>query len=278
MILIADSGSSKTAWSSINNSAVAECITSGINPFFLDSADIIQLLKNEFTLGKENLQKVFFYGAGCVHEKKQVIYKALRVFFNTDNISVDNDLLGAARALCQNKPGIVCILGTGSNSCYYNGNEITRHISPLGYILGDEGSGAVLGKRLVADILKNQLPKDIRDDFFTMYLLTEGEIMENVYRKPFPNRFLAQFTKFIDGHIDKPELNELVNNCFKEFIHRNIMKYGEQVLHLPINFTGSVACIFRANLENVLNDCGLSIGKVTQSPMAGLIEYHLNIS
>ena len=276
MILIADSGSTKTIWCCVendNNNTIL-CNTSGINPFYLNTNEIIQLLNNEFKLHNKNISSIFFYGAGCIHEKKEVLYNALKSYFNAENIFIESDLFGAAHSLCQNKAGIACILGTGSNSCYYDGVKIVQNITPLGFILGDEGSGAFLGKKLIADILKNQLSKDLSKYFFEEHPLSTNQILDNIYRKPFPNRFLAQFTKFIAKHINHLEINMLVNTSFQEFITRNILQY-ENALHLPINFTGSVAYIFKANLEKVIHDNNLKMGTISQNPIEGLIRYHL---
>lgn len=275
MILIADSGSTKTTWHCIgNNSELLTCNTSGINPFFLNTSEIQDILNSEFTIDKSKISAIYFYGAGCaLPEKKQVLFDALKHFFCINQIQIESDLFGAARSLCQNAAGIACILGTGSNSCFYDGKQIVHNVSPLGYVLGDEGSGAVLGKKLLGDILKNQLPEHIRQEFFDTYKITAGEILESVYRKPFPNRFLAQYTRFIAKHVDKPEMQDLLNNSFQEFFTRNIFQYKEAV-HLPLHFTGSIAYVFRDNIEKVATLNGMKVGKITQAPIDGLIEYH----
>ncbi len=276
MILIADSGSTKTTWNLVDkNQNSITCNTSGINPFLIGKEEILTLLKKEFTLDIPELSVIYFYGAGATPEKKPVLQEALQNFFGIDRIDVNNDLLAAARSLCQDQPGIACILGTGSNSCFYDGKKIAQNVSPLGYILGDEGSGSVLGKKLLSDILKNQLPASIREDFFTTYNLTPAEIMENVYRKPFPNRYMAQFTRFIASHVDQPEINRLVTDSFDDFFKRNIMQYNES-LKYPLHFTGSIAAVFRKNLEETAQKHGMTIAGISQAPMEGLISYHFN--
>lgn len=275
MILIADSGSTKTEWKLIGNGLeISSCITSGINPFFLEKEEILHILNTEFLISKDDVSSVFFYGAGCIPAKVSVVSEALSSFFETKSIEVNSDLLAAARSLCQNQEGIACILGTGSNSCYYDGKEIAHNVSPLGFILGDEGSGAVLGKKLIADILKNQLPETIRNDFFFTYPVTAGDILEHVYRKPFPNRYLAQYTKFIAKHMDCESIKFIVETSFNEFVARNLLQY-QSVLQLPIHFTGSIAFYFQEIMKKVLEKSGLKLGKITQSPMEGLVEYHL---
>ncbi len=277
MILIADSGSTKTTWSILApGKDVLSCETQGINPFFIEKEEILQLLNKEFTLPKEGVSSVYFYGAGCVPEKERTIAYPLSEFFNTQEVVIHTDLLAAARSLCKDQPGIVCILGTGSNSCYYDGKEISDHVSPLGFILGDEGSGANLGKRFLSDLLKNQLPEYLKEDFFGAYPMEISEILENVYRKPFPNRFLSGFTRFIAKHIEDTAVSGLVEDCFREFVKRNLLQY-KQSRQIFTHFTGSIAYHFRDQLMNVMIENNLIPGRIMQHPMPGLIDYHLHI-
>ncbi|MDR2563752.1 MAG: ATPase [Prevotellaceae bacterium] len=272
MILIADSGSTKTEWIMGD----CRCRTGGINPFYLSTNEIVSLLEREFTLEVERVSTVIFYGAGALPHKKQAIVEALRTVFGTDDVTVESDLLGAARALCGHSEGIACILGTGSNSCYYDGEKIVSNIPPLGFILGDEGSGAFLGRRLLADLLRGMLPGYIRDDFERQYNASKEDIQESVYRRPLPNRYLAGFTHFIAKHIQCSEISALVDEGFNAFVERNILLYPESKM-LPIHFTGSIAYIFRSSLEKVLSRKGLQLGAVHQSPLAGLLEYHSDL-
>ena len=276
MILIADSGSSKTNWSLIDDdSNIQTATTLGINPFYQEKAEIANLLQEQFTLPKEQIQSIHFYGAGCIPEKTAILEEVLASFFGVNTIEVNSDLLAVARSLCQSEEGIVGILGTGSNSCYYDGEKITQNISPLGYILGDEGSGAVLGKKLLADILKNQVSTHIAQDFHYTYGLSAAQILDKIYRQAFPNRFLAQFTTFISNHISDSEIKRLVEDSFTEFIQRNILQYSEYN-RLPIHFSGSIAFHFKSNLENAFSRAHLKLGKIVRCPMEGLIEYHLS--
>jgi glucosamine kinase len=278
MILIADSGSSKTTWSLVNpvNASIETCHTSGINPMYQDKETIYHLLQQEFTLTVPVSIKLFFYGAGCINNQvNDFVRHALTNFFHCNAILVESDLMAAVRSLCQNSEGIACILGTGSNSCYYNGEEITRHVSPLGYMLGDEGSGAVIGKKFIADLLKNQLPEHITNRFFKSFDFTMHQILEHVYKKPFPNRFLAQFTRFVHENIDESTLRNLVKGSFKEFFDRNVSQYPESQ-RLPIHFTGSIAYYFELLLRESANESGFQVGIITESPMEGLISYHLH--
>lgn len=251
------------------------CLTSGINPLYQDQESIHQLLLHEFKLSVPEKGKIFFYGAGCFNDHtRDIVKNALSRHFNCSSVTVQSDLMCAARSLCQNRPGIACILGTGSNSCYYDGHEIARQISPLGYVLGDEGGGAVIGRKFISDLLKNQLPAEIADRFHHYYKLTADQILEAVYKKPFPNRFLAQFTKFIHENIHEIPLKNLVSVCFDDFFIRNIMQYPEAQV-LPVNFTGSIAYHFRDLLIESATRSGFITGIINASPLEGLIAYHV---
>jgi len=276
MILIADSGSTKTEWQFISddNSVFETCFTKGINPFYQSTEEIIKSLEESPILKDINPASIYFYGAGCANtEKILIVEDALKSFFGAKNILIDSDLTGAARSLCQKEEGIACILGTGSNSCHYNGKNIISNVSPLGFIIGDEGSGAVLGKKLLGDILKNQLLKEIIDLFFNTYHTDRAEILDHIYKKPFPNRYLAQYTRFISANIQHKELKQLVIESFKEFIQRNLLQY-QNISQLPIHFTGSIAFYFEEQLNEALLSFDLNPGTICQSPMEGLIRYH----
>lgn len=276
MILIADSGSTKTHWCVVENSVVVnEIFTDGINPFYQTDMEIIALLDTQLIpkLGNGDIYNIYFYGAGCSFpEKKILVSRALVRFFSNSIIEIQSDLLGAARSLFQREKGIACILGTGSNSCFYDGNKIVQNVSPLGYILGDEGSGAVLGKLLVADCLKNQLPEWLCEKLLDEYELTPATIMENVYKKPFPNRFLAKFTPFILEHIEEPSIFNLVYDSFDAFFIRNVMQYPLE--DVQVGFVGSIAHYFRDTLEIVASERGIIISTIMQNPLQGLVEYH----
>ena len=274
-ILVADSGSTKTHWILFRNDRKeAPFITSGINPFYQDTESIVDTI--EKTLLKNVIiqpDHIFFYGAGCANQKQEIVMNALKRIYPATDVFVGSDLLGAARSLCQNKSGIACILGTGSNSCFYDGKEIAAHVSPLGYILGDEGSGAVLGKTLISDILKNQLPEVVSQRFFDTYQLNVNSILDSAYKQPFPNRYLAQFAKFIGDNIEIPEVENIVLESFEEFITRNVMQY-EQVKTTEIYFTGSIAWYFQDQLIRTLEKFGLKAAKITKAPLDDLITYH----
>ena len=276
MILIADSGSTKTDWCVVLNGTLIKRIgTKGINPFFQSEEDIqreltISLLPQ---LPEGKLNAVYFYGAGCTAEKAPVLRRAIADSLPViGNIKANSDMLGAARGLCGHEKGIVCILGTGSNSCFYDGEEIVSNVSPLGFILGDEGSWAVLGKLLVGDILKNQLPAQLKEEFLKQFDLTAPEIIDRVYRQPYPNRFLASLSPFLAQHLEEPGIRTIVLNSFIAFIRRNVMQYD--YTQYPVRFIGSVAYCYKEILQEAAKETGLGIGKILQSPMEGLIEYH----
>lgn len=274
MILIADSGATKTEWCMITDRETSErLVTSGINPFYQDADNISAILQKEFTAAKK-FDAIYFYGTGCINQEKQdIVKKALLQVFEFEQIFIGSDLVAAAHSLCQDKPGFACILGTGSNSCYYNGSEIVANVSPLGFILGDEGSGAALGKKLIGDVLKKQLPQFLTDDFFETYPITPAEILENVYKKPFPSRYLAKFTKFLSKNIRYPEIENIVITGFREFISRNLLLYPE-IDRLPIHFTGSIAFHFEVQLRKALEEKHLILGNIERAPMSGLVKYH----
>ncbi len=276
MILVADSGSTKTSWCIIEKADgnIETCHTSGINPFLQSQEEISGTLSSEFTLTRGPFDALYFYGAGCANpEKNEKVSRPLKDFFKADNVYVDSDLMAAARSLCGDKPGIAAILGSGSNSCYYNGTQISRHVSPLGYILGDEGSGTVMGRKLLSDVLKNQLPEKICRAFFDKYDMQPAEILDRVYRQPFPNRFMAQFTHFIAGHIEHPSIYKLVKESFSEFLNRNVRQFPEAA-RLPVNVTGSIGWHFRDILKDAAVSAGFTTGAITRAPMEGLLEYH----
>ncbi len=278
MILIADSGSTKTHWCLVSEGkVVSNIITDGINPFYQNELEIIALLDAQLVqkLPESTIEKIFFYGAGCSFpEKKLLVSQALVRFFSNAMIEIQSDLLAAARSLFQHEKGIACILGTGSNSCFYDGKEIIQNVSPLGFVLGDEGSGAVLGKLLIADCLKNQLPEWIAEKLLDEYELTPAIILENVYKKPFPNRFLAKFTPFILEHIEEPAIFNLVYDSFDAFLVRNVMQYPLE--DTEVGFVGSIAHYFRDTLEIVASERGVVISDIIQNPMEGLVRFHCN--
>ena len=277
MILIADSGSTKTDWAAVEKGKIICRIqTKGMNPFFQTEEDMTTELENVLLpqLEHKPVTSAYFYGAGCTVEKSPIVAEVLRRTLKiTQHVEVHSDMLGAARGLCGRDYGIVCILGTGSNSCLYDGQGLIANVSPLGFILGDEGSGAVLGKLLVGDLLKNQLGEDLKDKFFKQYNLTPADIIDRVYRKPFPNRFLASLSPFIAENIHIPAIRKLVKDSFLAFLRRNVMQYEKHQIY-KVNFIGSIAYYYKEILTEAVEECALHMGKIMRAPMEGLIEYH----
>lgn len=278
MILLADSGSTKTDWGLVENGKLVKRLrTSGMNPFQMSEEAITEEIKTHLVpeLPGTVLDEVHFYGAGCTKEKQPIVERALRANLTINGeCEVASDMLGAARGICGHKPGIACILGTGSNSCSYDGKNLVKNVSPLGFILGDEGSGAVLGKLLVGDVLKNQMPEAVTKRFFEKYKLTSAEIIDRVYRQPKPNTFLASFVPFLEENIDEPKIYNLVKESFRSFLRRNVMQYdGWQTL--PIGFNGSIAKIYKKPLLEALEEEGMHLGRIIQAPMEAMVEYHV---
>lgn len=277
MIIIADSGSTKTDWCVVENGKlVHKFFTKGTNPFFQTEEEISEAIATELMpqLGDLKIDSIFFYGAGCAFpEKNEIVRKAIHAHIPVP-IEVGSDLLAAARGLCGDNAGIACIMGTGSNSCYYDGKEIVSNVSPLGYILGDEGSGAVLGKLLVGDCLKNQLTPELKEKFFKQFDLTPQIILDRVYKKPFPNRFLATLSPFLIENIEEPCIHRLVLNGFKNFFVRNVMQYDYK--HTKVHFIGSIAYYYREVLAEAADALQVELGTIIKSPMEGLIQYHSN--
>lgn len=274
MFLIADSGSTKTQWCVVEGEKRHTVYTSGINPIFQPEAEIRKILESGFPLQLREMERVYFYGAGCAFDdKNEQVRRVLGSFFRTGDVEVASDLLAAARSLCQREAGIVGILGTGSNSGYYDGEKIAGHVRPLGFILGDEGSGAALGKKLLADVLKGILPQPLCELFYQEYPCSYEELMNGVYRQALPNRFLAAFVPFLKKYRIYPEIERIISESMEEYVGRNILQY-EKVHDLPLGFTGSVAFHFRDILKCIVEKYGLCLGQVCQAPMEGLITFH----
>lgn len=277
MILIADSGSTKTDWSVVEQGTIVQQITTkGMNPFFQTEEEMATEVNTALLphIEAKQFDAIYFYGAGCTPEKSAVVRHMLQTNLPVaGEVEVSTDMLGAARALCGHQPGIACILGTGSNSCYYDGAQLVDNVSPLGFILGDEGSGAVLGKLMVGDILKNQFTPELKEKFLTQFNLTVPEIIDRVYRKPFPNRFLASLSPFLAQNMSEPCVHALVLGAFKAFIKRNVMQYVQWPA-CKVNFVGSVAYYYQSVLVQAAEEMGIQIGVIQKSPMEGLVKYY----
>ena len=280
MILIADCGSTKIDWCVVENGEVKKQVfTSGINALLMTEEQIRETLANELAqeVAEFEIESVYYYGAGCLFDDICAnVRRAIAANVpSAKTIEVHSDLVAAARALCGDREGIACILGTGSNSCFWDGEKIADNVSPLGYILGDEGSGAVLGKLLVGDVLKKQLPEELCEKFLKEYELDRQKIIESVYKKPAANRFLASLSPFLSKNIEEPAIHRLVLNAFKSFFVRNIENYKDYK-NYAVSFVGSVAYYYREVLEEAAKAVDIKIGTVIKSPMEGLVKYHSN--
>ena len=276
MILIADSGSTKTDWCVAKDGfTVKRFTTQGINPYHQDERRINGIVLDELLpqTGEYKIKKIVFYGSGCREETIPAMKTILHSAFN-NNIEVEiySDLLGAARAICGHEEGIACILGTGSNSCLYDGKKIVGNIPPLGYILGDEGSGASLGKIFINEIFKNSQMSDLKKEFLQVLQMTEGDIIDRVYRQPMANRFLASLAPFIHSHIERHEVNEIVTENFRQFLLKNVKRYHRD--DLQVSFIGSIAWHFKSQLLQSALEENVYVGRVEKSPMDGLLRYH----
>ena len=278
MILIADSGGSKTDWRLIDkNGLISQASAPGFNPYYQPIEDLKNHLR-EILLPKvsDTVNKIFFYGAGVSSQKNQLTIKdALMEFFPNAEIKIGWDLLAAARALCGHEPGIACIMGTGSNSCLYDGKKIVDNVANLGWILADEGSGAYLGRIFLVDYLRNKMPKELAEKFRERYPLSREEFLERVYQHEKPSAFLASFMKFIFQHLKEPYCYKLVYDGFAAFYENNVMKYNNYQ-NLKVHFTGSVAYYFSDILRQVANDKGITVKNILEGPIAGLTLYHQN--
>lgn len=277
MILIADSGGSKTDWRLIDkNGKISQVSAPGFNPYYQPIDDLINSLRDNIVpkVNGDCVDKIFFYGAGVSSGKnEQSVKNAFREFFPAADIEIGWDLLAAARALCGHEPGIACIIGTGSNSCYYDGEKIAGNVANLGWILADEGSGAYIGKTILIDYLRDKLPVDLAKSFAVRYPLSREEFLEKVYQEEKPSAFLGTFTKFVFDNLKNPYCYNLVYNSFSDFYENNVMKY-ENFQNLKVHFVGSIAYHFSDILRQVANDKGITVKNILEGPIAGLTLYH----
>ncbi len=280
MLLIADSGGTKTDWRLIINREVSSSIkTLGINPYYLSEEQIRNEIRANFPDKSinERISRLFFYGAGCSgREKQEVIQSVLEEFFGKADIVIDTDILGAARSLCKYKPGIACVIGTGSGSCLYDGAKILASIPSLGFILGDEGGGAYMGKRLLQDYLRGDMPEDIISHLRTEFEINKDIVLENVNRRPMPGRYLASFAEFIHQHIRSEYIHELVSQSFSVFMDHYIIRYPNYQSY-AVYFSGSVAFYFADILRLVSEAKGIRVARIIESPMDDLVDYHLKL-
>lgn len=275
MILIADSGSTKVDWRAVAADGTALSVqTEGINPVFLSSEAISQILSEKLVpVFGTGIKEVYFYGAGVLSDElSKKMEDAFGSVFPGCKCFSASDILAAARALCGHKPGIACIMGTGANSCMYNGVDVEKNVKAGGFILGDEASGGVLGRKLISDYIKGVLPKEIEEEFTKRYNLDYIQIVEKVYKQPLPSRWLASFSPFINEFKSNTHIYNLIRTSFDEFFKRNIIHYDYKTYE--INIVGSIAHYYKDILEEVAAANGARIGKILKSPIDGLVEYH----
>ena len=278
MQLIADSGSTKVDWRAIkDDGSIVEISTEGINPVFITPEEIVKILSQKLlpVIGP-GVKNVYFYGAGVVSPQLiATLSESFKKVFPESETFAASDVLAAARALCGHNPGIACIMGTGSNSCFYDGENIAKNVRAGGFILGDEASGGVLGKKLISDFIKGLLPAHIQAEFDKRYDLDYMKVVEKVYKQPMPSRFLASFAPFINEFIEDPYMENLVNTSFDEFFKRNISQYDYK--NHTVNFVGSIAYYFKDKLVAAAEKNGMKVGRVLKTPIEGLVEYHKGI-
>ena len=277
MKLIAESGGTKTNWCAVSDSKETEIIsTIGLNPNFVSEETIKEVLSSEVlpALNNPPVEEVWFYGAGCAGKAmEQKVAVAIGSLLPSATVHVFSDLTGAARGMLGNRNGYICMIGTGSNSGYYDGRNITSNIPPLGFILGDEGSGAALGKKLLADFLRGIMPRQLADEFRNRYGAEKDDIVSHVYRGIFPSRFIGEFVQFLKDHLSDPYCRDLVKKSFVEFVQRNLKLYKTKG-KTEIAVTGSVAWHFLDILKEVFLENDFIISRITQAPIDGLIQYH----
>lgn len=275
-LLIADSGSTKCEWRLVSSRSQLTCITQGMSPYFLNAAQMEQVIRTELlpALKKHRPEEIHFYGTGNKNpENAKRTRKVLRTVFPEAVVTVNHDLLAAARALCQDQPGVACILGTGSNSCSYNGKKILKNSPGLGYVLGDEGSGAYLGKKVIQYYLYDIFEDDLKDKFEQKYKIGASDILENVYQKPLPNRYLASFAKFLGENRGHYMVENIIEDGLNDFFYNHVSRYRESSKY-PVHFTGSIAWHFRDVVSDLSRAYGLQTGTILQQPMDGLVKFH----
>lgn len=274
--LIADSGSTKAEWCLLNGNHKKFFFTQGLSPYFFTGEQIENIIVKELKpkFAKTDIDEIFFYGTGCSNPHNvATIKKALKNVFHSANIKITHDLMAAARALCGNEKGIACILGTGSNSCYYNGKKIIKNNPGLGFILGDEGSGAYLGKKVIQYYLYNIFDDDLRSRFDAKFVTNAGEILNAVYKEPLPNRYMASFAVFLAENRGHYMIENMIEDGLNDFFFTHINKYPES-RRLPVHFAGSIAYGFKDVLLSLCSNYKLLLGTVLKSPMDGLVQYH----
>ncbi|HTL06943.1 MAG TPA: hypothetical protein VL307_01755 [Chitinophagaceae bacterium] len=274
--LIADSGSTKCEWCLLNEKRKKNIFTQGMSPYFLDSAQLEDIMRRELLphLKNQTVTEIFFYGTGCLDPRNAKMMKqTISRVFPRISVQVQHDLMGVAKASCGDTKGIANILGTGSNSCYYNGKKIVKNSPGLGYVLGDEGSGAYLGRKVIQYYLYGTFDEELRYKFDDKYKTNAASILENVYKKPLPNRYLASFCLFLAENRGHYMIENIIEDGLNDFFFTHLCKFSES-WKLPIHFVGSVAYGFKDVVKELCNSYEFELGTILKNPMEGLIEYH----
>lgn len=277
MILVADSGSTKTDWMGYTPEQTFRFETHGLNPYFVNANDIAKILsKNkELALYADKVKEIYFFGAGCSSpDKHEIMSNGLSSFFPNAYISVDHDLLGSAYATCGDKKGLSCILGTGSSIAYYDGKDVTAGLHGLGYVLGDEGSGTYFGKKMITSFLYKTMPSELATSFYETFKVDKETVVSQIYTKPFPNSYLASFSRFMKGHQSHPFIQKTLRDGFQEFIDSTVRDY-KNYKSLTCNFVGSIAFFYQKELIDTMNENDLKMGIIIQKPIDGIYDYIL---
>lgn len=275
MRIIAESSSIKSVWALVEDEKIVEKVyANGINPFFQSRREISHTIRLELpeSFFKRRWEHVDIYCAGCTTDEKKKIVEASAVAQFKTPVTVESNLLGAARGLLNDRSGIACILRTGSNSCQYDGKNIIKRVQSLGFILGDEGSGASLGKLFVSDCLKGLAPKEITELFYDRFKVTSDKIMDEVYTSNTPSKWLTEYAVFLSEHLDDPYVNALVKGELRRFFERNVLQYDYK--ELPVSFVGDIACRYSETLKEVAEELGVTVDRVVESSLDELVKYH----
>ena len=274
--LIADSGATKTEWRLTSDANSTTFYTKGISPYHLNQQQIIELIQKEFPkkIFNKSITEIHYYGTGCkTKAKANIVKSALGSIFSTAIIHVTHDLMGAAISLCGTEKGIACILGTGSNSCYFNGKRIIHNSPGLGYVLGDEGSGAYLGRKVIQHFLYSMYDKELVNSFNTLFHTDKEEILHKVYREPFANRYLAGFSLFLSANRGHYIVENIIEDGLRDFFEQHINAYPQRY-DVPVHFVGSIAFHFKDKIDELCTQFGVKMGKVYKQPMNGLVSFH----
>jgi N-acetylglucosamine kinase-like BadF-type ATPase len=275
-ILIADSGATKTEWCLIQNGKRKSIVTQGLSPFFLNTSQIIEILNKELWVKQKNvaIDKVFFYGTGCSNAvNNKIVAQAFLAKYPKAKVTVDHDMMGAARSVCHTSKGVACILGTGSSACFYNGKTIAKSRTGLGYALGDEGSGSYLGRKIIQYYLYDTFDEGLKAAFEKKFEVSRKDILDNVYKKPFPQRYMASFTTFLSEHRGHYMIENILEDGLNAFFFTHLLKFRESWKH-PIHFVGSISFYFKDVIKELCTNYGFTLGTIQKRPMDGLAKLY----